>query len=821
MKIIKAGKVRLLVGLCLLAACSLGAQQTDNRFQNRRYNITQNEVSPDGKFISFKKSFDRSQDTLMLMRTDRAEHELFSTDGVLKSFFSLDNRLFIVKRKQIQILNPKNLELRFIDDVLQIEQMEKKIFVIVARNNNKILLVLDGEGNVEKEILNVDRVEYSENNEVFIIREGNGVQSLLVLNDLEPELLFEVPTRINSVSTADKDKIVWVSKTEYDNYYDLMCWDRKSRTMFRLSDLYGEKIFQLTSQNTVNVDEIYIRAFIKQDVPGQEKADIWYGDDPALQKKLLPSDERSVFLLWNLKANTVKVLGCDTLSEVVYIGDPRYYLAFNPYQIQDYTTHSIPLMLYRYDNPTNEVEEMGASGHRNYLNKAGNLLVSNVGDHWVLYDLHHLSKSTIELTGAENAYFSEDGKSIYFEQTGGVVQYYIASGKLKVMPTTADFYNSVLNASQKKLHLKYGFYKNLIDDRKILLELYRKRTGEKGYAELQNGQLKNILKPTGDRIFGFSYNISNQFFSYVKSNLDTPPTLFAGNRGISKLIYKSNKKDSEIFKIKNELFNYQSKEGEVLNSVLIYPLNYDPAKKYPMIVNIYEKQSHLRNVYLMDGYHGSTEGFNIRHFVENGYFVYLPDIGYGKQGAGLAALECVERSLDIISGNSSVDFNRLGLIGHSHGAYETNFIATHSKRFAAFVSGNGNSDLVSAYHSLSKTFTSPYFWQFENGQYRMPGSLADYRSLYNDNSPILFADQVSAPILLWAGKKDTNVNPNQTLEFYLALKRNKKNAVALFYENEGHTIFNEKSKNDLYSKISDWFDLYLKGIKSDWIGQMK
>lgn len=821
MRIIKAGKVKFLVGLCLLAACFLGAQQTDKRFQNLRYDITQNEVSPDGKFISFKKSFDKSQDTLMLMRTDRAEHELFTTNGVLKSFFSRDNLLFIVKRKQLQILNPKNLELRSIDDVRQIEQIEKKIFVIVARNNNKILLVLDGEGNIVKEILNVDRVVYSENNEVFMIREGKGVDSLLVLNNLEPELLFEIPKKINSVSTADKDKIVWVSKTGNDNHYDLMSWDRKSRTMFRLSDLYGEKIFQLTSQNTMNADEIYIRAFIKQDVPGQEKADIWYGDDLALQKKLLPSDERSVFLLWNPKANTVKVLGSDTLSEVVYIGDSRYYLAFNPYQIQDYTTHSIPLMLYRYDNLTSKVEDIGASGHRNYLNKAGDLLVSNVGNRWVLFDLHQLSQSDIDLPGAENAYFSEDGKSIYFEQTNGIAQYIIESGKLKMIPTIPGYYTSVLKASQSKLHMKYGFYKNIVDDRNMLLEIYRKDTGEKGFAELKKGHLTYILKPTTDRVSGFSLSSSNNFLSYVKENLTMPPVLFAGNRAKAILIYKSNKKDIGISNIINQLFSYKSKTGENLNSVLIYPLNYDPAKKYPMIVNIYEKQSRFRNLYLRDGYQGSTEGFNIRHFVENGYFVYLPDIFYGEEGAGVAALDCVERSLDIISGNLSVDFNRVGLIGHSHGAYETNFIATHSKRFAAFVSGNGNSDLVSAYHSLSKTFTSPYFWQFENGQYRMPGSFANYRSLYLDNSPILFADQLSSPILLWAGKKDTNVNPNQTLEFYLALKRNKKNVIALFYENEGHTIFNEKSKIDLYSKISDWFDFYLKGIKSDWIGQTK
>ncbi|WP_449397658.1 alpha/beta hydrolase family protein [Chryseobacterium wanjuense] len=66
-----------------------------------------------------------------------------------------------------------------------------------------------------------------------------------------------------------------------------------------------------------------------------------------------------------------------------------------------------------------------------------------------------------------------------------------------------------------------------------------------------------------------------------------------------------------------------------------------------------------------------------------------------------------------------------------------------------------------------------FYWQFEGGQYRMPGSFTNFKSLYIDNSPVYHAEKVNVPILLWVGKKDENIDWQQTMEFYLALRRNK------------------------------------------------
>jgi len=103
----------------------------------------------------------------------------------------------------------------------------------------------------------------------------------------------------------------------------------------------------------------------------------------------------------------------------------------------------------------------------------------------------------------------------------------------------------------------------------------------------------------------------------------------------------------------------------------------------------------------------------------------------------------------------------------------------------------------------------------------MPGDFTSHKELYIDNSPVYHAEKVKAPILLWTGKKDENIDWQQSMEFYLALKRNHKPVIALFYPDDDHSLQKIENRVDLYSRISQWFDFHLKDIKSsEWILKM-
>ncbi len=241
-----------------------------------------------------------------------------------------------------------------------------------------------------------------------------------------------------------------------------------------------------------------------------------------------------------------------------------------------------------------------------------------------------------------------------------------------------------------------------------------------------------------------------------------------------------------------------------------------------MVVNIYQIQHDKKNIYPSVNYANFelSIGFNIRSLIEKGYFVFMPDIVFSKAGTGLSALDCVHKSLDAISDYSSIDFSKVGLIGHSHGGYLTNFIATHSNRFATYISGAGNGDIIRSYFSFNYEFISPFYWQYEDGQYEMNMPFSKDKELYFNNNPIYHVENVQKPMLLWAGKNDKNIDWTQTMEFYIALKRNKKSAVALFYPNEGHNMGSLSASKNLHLKVMDWWDYFLKDKKDiPWIDQ--
>ena len=286
------------------------------------------------------------------------------------------------------------------------------------------------------------------------------------------------------------------------------------------------------------------------------------------------------------------------------------------------------------------------------------------------------------------------------------------------------------------------------------------------------------------------------------------------------VLYQSNRQDKSILSLRQEIISYTNSDSIPLKGILYYPLGYDPSEKYPMVVHIYEKQNQLGNLYPYPSYYESL-GFNIRLFLDKGYFVYLPDIVIqGKAGSGLDALDCVNHALDAVVHNPLIDKNRIGLIGHSFGGYETDYIATRSSRFAAYVSGSGHSDIVWDANSFNYNFYIPDYVRIETNMYKMGKPFSADKGLYFKNNPVYHSEKVNAPVLLWAGLEDKNVTSDHSMAFYNALRQNGKDVVALFYKGERHNLQKQQAQFDLTSKILDWFDYFLKDkTKIEWINK--
>lgn len=302
---------------------------------------------------------------------------------------------------------------------------------------------------------------------------------------------------------------------------------------------------------------------------------------------------------------------------------------------------------------------------------------------------------------------------------------------------------------------------------------------------------------------------NNNAFTFISQRFDEPPALMLiDSSGKLTELHQSNPQHKNYLWAKVEKVAYIV-NGKPLTGVLIYPADYDNDTAYPMIVNIYEKQGSSLHRYIKPTLFNET-GINYSVLSTKGYFILLPDIVYEMGQTGESATKCVLAAVDAVLSEYNVDPNRIGLTGHSYGGFETDYIIAKTDRFAAAVSGAAITDLVTGYLYYNTDSASSNFWRFENQQQRMGKSLFEDLSRYLRNSPVLQAEGVNTPLLAWAGEEDKQVYYFQSVEYYLALRRLKKEHTLLIYPGESHTIISKKNQVDLTKRIEVWFAKYLK-----------
>lgn len=351
----------------------------------------------------------------------------------------------------------------------------------------------------------------------------------------------------------------------------------------------------------------------------------------------------------------------------------------------------------------------------------------------------------------------------------------------------------------------------------VLLKTQSIDNSESGYFKLNGKQQLQLIAYESKLINSLYKAKAGNSYIYVQQDFNEPPSLMIkkGN-ALPMVIYKSNPQHDYYHWGDSQLIAYKNSKGVILKGVLFYPFNYNPRQQYPMIVSIYQRQTKALHSYVNPSLlNGSA--FNVTYYTSLGYFVLLPDIIYELGNLGYSASDCVIAATKTIIETGLVDKTKIGLIGHSFGGYESNFIITQTGLFAAAVAGSGVSDFTSGYLSMNREGKNSNSWRYEYQQLRMGKSLfEDYKS-YQNNSPVNWVSNVTTPLLSYSGTEDKNVNPDQTMEFYLALRRLKKEHIMLLYPKEGHTMQGYENQIDLTHKISEWFGYYLKGEKKpDW-----
>ena len=247
-------------------------------------------------------------------------------------------------------------------------------------------------------------------------------------------------------------------------------------------------------------------------------------------------------------------------------------------------------------------------------------------------------------------------------------------------------------------------------------------------------------------------------------------------------------------------------DGFDVQGWLLQPANYDPSKKYPMIVMVHGGPSSA----VLPRWPGV--GYGGAPFSALGYFVLMPnprgsygqgekftqanvkDFGYGDLRDILAGVDAVEKQYP-------VDDKRLGLTGWSYGGFMTMFGVTQTNRFHAAVAGAGISNWQSYYgeNSIDQWMT-PFFG----------ATVYDDPKVYAKSSAIDFIKQVKTPTLVVVGDRDGECPSPQSFEFWHALKAENVPTQLVVYPNEGHAFRLPEHRRDVLERALNWFQQYMQ-----------
>jgi dipeptidyl aminopeptidase/acylaminoacyl peptidase len=247
-------------------------------------------------------------------------------------------------------------------------------------------------------------------------------------------------------------------------------------------------------------------------------------------------------------------------------------------------------------------------------------------------------------------------------------------------------------------------------------------------------------------------------------------------------------------------------DGYEVQGWLLYPHDFDPAKKYPLVVNVHGGPSSAALPH-WPGSHDFSAGLSAM-----GYFVLYPN-PRGSYGQGEAFTRANVKDFgygdfkDILAGvdealkMAPIDPNRLGIAGWSYGGYMTMWAVTQTNRFKAAMAGAGLSNWQSYYgENLIDQWMIPFFGK----------SVYDDPEIYAKSSPINFIKKTKTPTLILVGDSDGEVPAPQSYEFWHALRTMGVETQFVVYDREGHLFANPKHQRDVIARTLAWFDAHLR-----------
>lgn len=776
----------------------------------------------DGRFIGERIFACRKSDTVLLFNLKTGKHERIN--GAKRYEFSSDGDYFIALANDNQLIVRKRDVL--IDSIAHVTEYKwndagTRLVYVSFKNDSSSVGMLSFENRYQKRTLlqnnckGISRLTWQFKNDSFAFYGTNEGEDALFFYDV----------------ALDSLRVLNSSKSFFPADMKIAGLQNGALTISR----DGTKVFfGITPSPAIKTPT------------AENGVAVWNAKDQMLQ----PNRERKSGILhpeylavWIPEKEIVRQLSSKEETSILLTGNQDYALVGNPLHYEPQYKW-IADMDYYIISVESGYKEFFLSSQSGYLSQigfspCGNYITYYRNSDWWIYSIKNKSHLNVtsglgiswdnrlddagtELKVWGNPGWTVDGKyvlyydshDVWLVSVDGIHRKRLTLGKENKLRLRLDGFSI-------KEKFEFNFTGRGISSydvsKTILLTAVDLHNGASGYYTLlpDKGMKPLVMNNSATNKFKKATNTDD--FIVVNQRFDSPPALHHYRANIPNVVNQSNAHHSHYRWGRAEMIHYKNSKGVALNGALFYPAGYSASQQYPMVVSIYETVSRDVFTYVNPSLHNSI-GFNITNLTSKGYFVLLADIAFEKGNPGLSALDCVTAAVNEVVTMGIVDSKKIGLLGHSFGAYETNFILTQSELFAAGVSGSGVADIVVHYFTYNTEQHSIDSWRYENQQYRMGSSFFEDKDGYFRNSPLYHADKMSTPLLTWVGALDENVQPRQSMLLYSALRRLNKDHIMLVYQNDGHILNNATNQIDLTCRIQEWFDYHLLNYeKPQWM----
>lgn len=346
----------------------------------------------------------------------------------------------------------------------------------------------------------------------------------------------------------------------------------------------------------------------------------------------------------------------------------------------------------------------------------------------------------------------------------------------------------------------------------LLLHFTNEQTLDEGYMwfDIHAGSKRIVQQGAYD--YGMQVLKAKQAmkWAFTRGNYQTFPDLhLSDNLTDARRISNANPQQAGFGWGSIELHEWTSLDGQKLRGLLVKPAGFDPAKKYPMIVNFYERSSEGLHAHRAPEWNRSQ--INYTYYASRGYLVFNPDIPYKGGYPGESAFNSLMAGVTSLIDKGFVDRENVALQGHSWGGYQIAYLLTRTNLFKCAESGAPVVNMISAYGGVRWESGLSRMFQYEKTQSRIGAPIWDKPLRYIENSPIFFADKINTPVLILHNDADGAVPWYQGIEFYMAMRRLGKPAWMLNYNGEPHWPVKLQNRKDFQLRMEQFFDHYLQG----------